>query len=433
MSYRNGISYLGSKTKVIELCNQFGGRVAVCPDWNGRVMTSTCDGLDGGSFGLINVHSIDNDSLELGFDFYGGEDQFTLSPEGGPFSLYYAVGEGSVHYSTADYLETPTGFTEGVFTVDSVPPDPEVRMRRSLRMTNLAGARFDLDVVRTVRLMESRDVASIFGRAVAVSLEQTDVSYVGYASHNSLINRGAAHTKSSGLVSIRLRSMLNSGGSTIAMVPFRPEIPDDPGSPVCTDFFGSSPHGRLRILPPAALLRADSKYRCQVGVCRKRALPYLGSIDFRDGLLTLIRFDMPAEPWKHDYLCNEYCETVSNTVVDFINTREYYLRSFAENTSPSTHDSEDPSENSVCDPGLSPYAGEVVRAYNHGPTVPGEVLMSRFYEFDVFSPSRELSKGETLSHHQYTLHVNADNRTLAFLIEQIFGVEYERIFEKMML
>lgn len=423
MSYRNGIAYLGSKTKVIELCNQFGGRVAVCPDWNGRVMTSTCDGLDGGSFGLINVHAIDHELSESGFDFYGGEDQLTLSPEGGPFSLYYTVGEEEIRHSMKDYVELPTGFTEGVFSVDSVPPDPEVRMRRSLRMTNLAGARFDLDVVRTVRLMESKDVAHAFGSAVAVSLEQTDVSYVGYATHNSLINRGAALTKSSGLVSIRLRSMFNSNANTIAVIPFRSEIPEESGPPICSDFFGSSPHGRLRILSPAALLRADSKYRCQVGVCRKRAMPYLGSIDFREGLLTLIRFDMPPEPWKHDYLCNEYCETVGNTVVDFVNAREFYVRSFDESR---TEDAEN-------DPEMSPYAGEVVRAYNHGPTMPGEPLTCFFYEFDVFSPAREMAKGEALAHHQYTLHVNADNRTLAYLVEKIFGVEYEQVFEKMML
>lgn len=428
VSYRNAINYLTTKTKVIELCNQLGARVAVCPDWNGRVMTSTSDGLDGNSFGLVNVYEIDRISLPAensyssSFLFCGGEDQLTLSPEGGPFSLYYAEPKIAHKNKSTIPIQFPNGYRESVFLVDTVPPAPEVRMRQSLQMTNIAGVRFDLDIVRTVKLLESKDVAAAFGRSVATTLEQTDVSYVGFMSSNSLLNRGVSHTKSSGLVSMRIRSMFNSSPNTIAVVPFQMGEKEILGPCVCTDFFGTAPHGRVRLFPQAALLRADSKYRCQVGVSRKRAMPFLGSIDFREGILTLQTFNMPEHPWESAYLCNDYCETSENTA-DFVRTREHYLEQLSnkklQTVSGCAHCEE------AC------FTGEVVRAYNHGPTLPGQPVSSFFYEFDTYSPAKELVRGESLTHSQCTLHINADNTTLSFLAEKILGVSYEKVFEKM--
>lgn len=434
MSYRNGLFYLGSKTRVLELCNQFGGRVIVCPEWNGRVMTSTCDGLDGGSFGLINVKAIDSEEVDDSFAFYGGEDQLTLSPEGGPFSLYYATIAGDKFSGPPELLAMPTGYREGAFSVDSLPQDPEVRMRRTLKMTNLAGMQFDLDLVRTVHLLAPREISGAFGDAVAVTLEQADVDYVAFSCSNTMINRGAAHSKLSGLVSLRLRSMFNSGQNTIAVIPYRRGSDEELGPAVCTDFFGSAPHGRIRMLPQAALLRADSKYRCQVGISRRRAMPCLGAIDFREGTLTLVTFELPRRPWEENYLCNAYCETVSNTTADFVNAREFYLSQtvLEENlgaVTPEEHAREEALFEVVDEE--TPYSGEVVRAYNHGPTIPGEEPTSRFFEFDIFSPARSLVKGESLTHRQYTLHISADNRTLAFLVRNTLGVEYEQVFEKM--
>lgn len=432
MSYRNGISYLGTKTKVVELCNQFGGRVAVCPEWNGRVMSSTSDGLDGNSFGMINVASINAGADDPSFDFYGGEDQLTLSPEGGPFSLYHSTGPRDQFVAAPSSPDYSNGFSEGPFHVDSVPPDPEIRMRRSVRLTNLAGARFDLDIVRTIRLLSMQEIVSIFGDGLAVSLEQSDVSFVGFASINSLVNCGQAHSKSSGLVSIRTRSMYNSGASTVAIVPFRRGNDEDLGPAFCADFFGMSPHGRLRVLPEAALLRADSKFRCRIGLSRKRALPRIGSIDFREGILTLVAFDMPERPWEYDYLSNEYCDTVARAVPDFVSAREFHLRSPADREVGEAGARHEENPTNCCSRDRL-YAGEVVRAYNHGPSVPGEILSSFFYEFDVFSPARELVRGGTLKHHQYTLHVNADNRTLEYLVRNLLHVEYGQVFEKMMI
>jgi len=338
MSYRDSLNYLGSKTRIIELCNQIGGRVVVCPDWNGRVMTSTCNGIDGNSFGFINVREIDAQHVKE----YGGESHLVLPLDDGPFE------------------------------VDSMPQTPSVRMRHSARKT------FEADIVRIVRLLDNHNIRLAFGSDVAVSLEQTDISYVGFVTVNSIINphHGEPFSLLNENVSMRLCGMFNSGQSSIAIIPFQSDGESHlETSVVNTDFFGSSPHGRLRILPQAALLRADGKYRCRIAIPGKRAVSSFGAIDFRDGLLTLIKFDLS------DFEDDSY---------------------------------------------------EPVWAYNHGPTEPGETDFARYYEFNVSFPIHERHHNEVLTRHQYTLHINADNRTLAYLIQKFLGVDYEKVYEKMM-
>ncbi|MDR2115029.1 MAG: hypothetical protein LBP87_01460 [Planctomycetaceae bacterium] len=355
MSYRNAIDYLGSKTRIFELCNQIGGRIVICPDWNGNVMTSTCDGIDGNSFGLINVNAIDAGKTDWFYNSYGGEDQLVFFPE------------------------------NGKFVIDSMPQHPVVRMRRSVRLNTTLNTTLntahknhaEFDLIRTVRLLERYDVHEAFGDAVAISLDQMDVSFVGFITANSIVNSTTHSPLWTHPVSVQIRGMFNSGQSTVAIIPFQPAEEPESEIPIDTNFFGSSPHGRLRLLPSAALLRTDGKYRCQVTVPREQAKPFLGALDFREGTLTLVTFDMLDLPYSDEL-------------------------------------------------------EQKVQAYNHGPTFPGETDFAPFYKFNIFSLIHELPHDETLIFHQSTLHINADNRTLAYLVQEIFGVEYEQIYEKMM-
>jgi hypothetical protein len=348
VSYRDAVNYLGTKTRIHELYNQIGGRIVICPDWNGNVMTSTCDGIDGNSFGLINVKAIDAGKTDWFYNSHGGEDQFIFLPE------------------------------TGTFVIDSLPQPSVLRMRRSVRLNADHGNRAELDIIRTVRLLERHEIHFAFGNAAAISLDQMDVSFVGFVTVNSIVNSAIRSPSWSHPVSIQVRGMFNSGQSTVAIIPFQSVNENELESavPVDTDFFGSSPHGRLRFLPSAVLLRTDGKLRCQVTTSRNQIKPVLGAIDFREGTLTLVAFDLELPYW-------------------------------------------DESE-------------QTVRAYNHGPSFPGETEFAQFYEFNIFSLIHELPHGETQTLHQYTLHINADNRTLTYLVQEVLGVEYEQVYEKMM-
>ena len=68
-------------------------RVAVCPQWQGRVMTSTCGGPPARASGSSTTNSSGPGKLNPHFNNYGAEERLWLSPEGGQFSLWFKPGK----------------------------------------------------------------------------------------------------------------------------------------------------------------------------------------------------------------------------------------------------------------------------------------------------------------------------------------------------
>jgi hypothetical protein len=87
-----------------------GARVAVCPDLQGRVMTSAASGDPGSSFGWINHDLLASGKKDPHFNAYGGEDRFWLGPEGGQFALFFAKGAtfDLAHWFAAATTPSPT-------------------------------------------------------------------------------------------------------------------------------------------------------------------------------------------------------------------------------------------------------------------------------------------------------------------------------------
>lgn len=462
MSYQNGLNFLESKTKVLELSNDFGARIAVCPFWNGRVMTSTCNGLGGDSYGLIDVRGIENivdnanDNTNRTFPC-GGENQFTLSPDRGRFSICHTTNIKDDDYYLHDLhqngLDFPMGYTEGPFDVDFGLSDGILRMRRSFSATNISGAKFDLNAVRKIRLLNESHLLDIFSNNAFVALEHPEVSYVAYETSDTLVNSGAAFSQYSGLVSIRVKNMFNASPFSAMIVPFRNGNEDELGPPIQSDFFGISSRYRLHLLSNAALLRADGLLRGQIGVSRHRTLSYCAAINFRSGVLSIIAFNLPDDPVACRYMSNDFFESGNDSgeVPDFLSTRERFLKFVSEQENSlrrSLNYTSNLPINSAADstkkPGKAtllsqltkerqesdPYSGEVIRAYNHGPVLRNrEEIIFPYFEMDTFSPAKELRKGESITHTQYTVHICADTDTLNYLIRSILNLDMEQIYD----
>ena len=128
-TYREAKEYLAGHTPVVELTDPAGARVAICPEWQGRVMTSTCGGEDGPSFGFIYREFIDSGKPNLHFANYGGEDRLWLSPEGGPYSLWFKPGVEQ----TIDNWFTPPALNEGGFDALADSDAGHCRMERPMK------------------------------------------------------------------------------------------------------------------------------------------------------------------------------------------------------------------------------------------------------------------------------------------------------------
>ena len=261
MSYHDALNYLVQKTSVIELYDQLGGRVAVCPEWNGRVMTSTCGGLEGDSFGCINVQAIDTDS----YDDFGGEDQWTLSP--------------LIHS----------------FAVESIKAHHAV-LQHTLRMADANGTSVECQLTREIFLLSRFQASEMFDDAVTEALKQIDVSVVGFYTENTVRSPERVY------IACRQRGMFNASPHTAVIVPAPPmSFLSEPFS-VDIDYLGGAPHGRIRYLSKTLLIRADGQRQCQVTMPYSTAPPIIGAIERRSGTLTLWTFDLPKEYELNDVI-----------------------------------------------------------------------------------------------------------------------------------
>ena len=391
MSYGAAREFLAKHTELIELTNGEGARVAICPAWQGRVMTSTCGGLEGLSFGFINDEYITAGKPNRHFDNYGAEERLWLSPEGGQFSLWFEPGKPQ----NLDNWFTPPAFNEGAWKVVSAADPqagaPPLRMATTMKLQNTSGTQFHLDVSRGVRLLGHSDLKKMLGESAAKKIAAAGVKSVAYETDNRLTNRGADMTCEKGLVSIWILGMMNSGPQTVVIVPYKPGSEAELGHVVKSDYFGAVPAERLRTLPEAVLLRADGNYRSKIGISQQRARNVVGSIDFQNNVLTLVNFSMPADPTKKLYMNNQWGG-----------------------------------------PSAEPYKGDVVNSYNDGPLAPGKKGLGPFYEVESLSPAKALKTGESLSHQHRTIHIQADPATLADLAKEVLGVDLEKVKNAML-
>jgi hypothetical protein len=385
MTYGEAKDFLKKYTKVIELNDGSGGVAVVTPEYQGRVMTSSCDGDKGASFGFINFKHIESGKVDKHFNNYGGEERLWLSPEGGPFSLWFKP--GVKEQTLADWY-TPPAFNEGGWKVTK--EKDEVEMTVPMKFSNASATDFWLDVTRSVRMLKEKDLVDLFGKDAVAKMTAKGVKRVAYETGNQIKNTGPAMSKDKGLVSMWILGMITSGPETVIVVPYKAGSEADLGYVVKGDYFGAVPPERLKVTPEAVLFRADAKFRSKIGIPQKRAKNVLGSIDYKNNVLTIVSLNMPADPTKELYMSNAWVL-----------------------------------------PQPAPYAGDVVNCYNDGPQgdKPG---FGDFYEIESLSPAKELKTGESLKHLHRTIHIQADPAVLAPLAKEILGVEWDAVRKEML-
>ena len=374
-SFGEDVAFLKQHTAVVVLAGTKGdARVAVCPELQGRVMTSSARGDRGLSYGWINRELIASRQRTPHINAYGGEDRFWLGPEGGQFALFFKKGE---RFDLPHWWTPPAIDTEP-YPVTARGPD-RISFGKRMSLVNYAGTRFDLELQRTVRLMDSREIATALGLRAA---PEKDV--VGYESENRITNVGSgAWRKETGLVSVWILGMFKPAARTTVVMPFEPG-PEPERGPVVNDaYFGKVPGDRLVVGERVLFFKGDGRHRSKIGVSAARARPVLGSYDASAGVLTLVRFDRPQG--ASDYV------------------------------------------NSMWEIQKEPYRGDVVNSYNDGPPEPGAKPLGPFYELETSSPAAALAPGESLVHRHRTIHYTGDEKALDAVARATLGVSLAQI------
>ena len=190
-------------------------KVMVIPAWQGRVMTTSASGDEGDSYGWINYRFINEGKVSSQFNPVGGEERFWLGPEGGPFSLYFKEGQEQVY---DNWIVPPVLDTEA-FDIKS-QDNSSIRFVKDTRLTNASGTTFDMNIDRTVSLMDAGEVAADFNIQLT-----NDMKIVAYKSENKITNTGdKAWTKEGGLVSVWMLGCFNPTPTTTVFIPYKWKI-----------------------------------------------------------------------------------------------------------------------------------------------------------------------------------------------------------------
>jgi hypothetical protein len=142
-------------------------------------------------------------------------------------------------------------------------------------------------------------------------------------------------------------------------------------------YFGKVPADRLAVRDGFLVMTADGHYRSKIGVPPGRAKAALGSYSASARLLTVV--------------------TLSDLA-----PRGYV--------------------NSLWEEQPDPLTGDVVNAYNDGPTEPGKPSLGGFYELETSSPAAALAPKASLRHDQTTFHFVGDAAALEPIAQRMLGV-----------
>jgi len=363
--------FIRKHVKVIEL-KDGNSAIALVPEWQGRVMTSTAAGEEGFSFGWINRDLIASGKTLPHFNPFGGEERLWLGPEGGQFSIYFKQGEEFIYnnWQVPDWLDTlPFEVVNHTDSSALFALDAETR--------NYSGTNLKFRIEREVILLKPDLIRKQLG------LDLTGLNSVGYRSDNKIINKGEnGWVKETGLLSIWMLGMFNPSPSVVVVIPINPGDEQVMGPPVNDNYFGKIPEDRLKVTDNHIFFRADGKSRGKIGISPMRTGEIMGSYDAANNILTILVCRLPEG--NYDYV------------------------------------------NSAWQIQENPYSGDALNSYNDGPLEDGS-QMGPFYELETSSPAAALKPGEELEHVQFTLHITGDRELLNDVSLKALGVSLEQI------
>ena len=371
-TYGHDIEFLKKHhVEIVELTSPDGlSRIAVAPNYQGRVMTSTSGGYAGESYGWINYKLISSEIIDPQVNHVGGEDRFWLGPEGGLFSFYFKKGDEQ----NFENWFVPKEIDSERFDI-SKSASSSIVFTKNAALHNASDNLFNIGIERTISILSKDDVEKLF----SVNFSP-DLKFIAFQSENRITNTGTqAWTRKTGLPSIWLLGMFNPTPTTTVFIPYNE---DGEGAVVNTDYFEKVNPDRMVIKNGIIFFKIDGAYRTKIGIPATRAKDLCGSYDTEKNVLTLVWYNLPNIP------------------EGYVNSR--------------WGDQEDP------------FDGDVINSYNDGPVADGSI-MGPFYEIETSSPGAALDPGQSLKHVMMVVHVSGDKNQLNKLVQKLFATNLDQI------
>ena len=376
-TFGQDVEFLNQHVQTIVLTGDDNCKLACVAAWQGRIMTSTCGGDDGDSFGYLNHNAITSDTIDPVINLYGGEDRIWVSPEGGQFSVFFDPG---VDMDFANWRTPPCIDTEPFEVVGQ--DERSVDFRKRTQLINWSGFAYDLQIDRRVLLLSSDKIRERIG------LPLDGIQFVGHESQNKFMNAGGtAWTPETGMPAGWSICMNKPSSDATVIVPFKKGSDKKLGKIVTADYFGELDGSRLQVDEAGGRIYflGDGKLRSKLGISPARTTGRLGSWDAERGVFSVVEFNMPTAP--HGYT------------------------------------------NNLWEMQDDPFCGDALNSYNDGPNDSGETF-GGFFELETMGPALALAPGESGTHVHCTMRFQGDRDAMNGLAEHVFGVGLDEIESK---
>lgn len=366
--YTSTFSKLKERTSVIQLFENNGAsRLLVCPELQGKIICSSCNGETGQKNGWIAKEFYENRNFDL--NNIGGEDRLWIGPLGSQFSFYYQ----QISPLNEANWKVPGDLSLGGFIVKS-QTNSKISMHRSIQLKNFIGTEFTLDIERDLSILEKRKIE----KNLSINLSPS-VDYVGFESKNTLTNSGKIkHVKETGLVSLWSAGMFQGTDDTYVLIPLDKNIHKDS----LYASMGKLSEDRFRIIDGILLFKVDGRYRSKIGIPSKIAPTRYGCYSKSMARLTIVEFQWDSEG------------SYSKTGPEFQK---------------------------------EPFVGEAIPIYNNGPMDLTISEDSSFYELESLSSMKELSPEESIEHVHTVYHFSAEFQELQILSQMLLGFDLTKI------
>ena len=355
-----------------------GRRQVVCaPSLVGRVMTSTLNGSRGDALGRVGVNAIRKGPVDPVFNDFGGEERFWFGPEGSQFGLHFT----STDQTLANY-RVQAGMSCQPYEILSAPTELGfVTMHSRMELINCFGTHFEVDVLRTVTILEY----------CPYTLGYSDrLDFVGFQSESLITNVGDKPIAwETGVLSAWTIGQQPNGRRCAIVLPFQIGSDAELGELIRRDYIahlcpgGHLPANRWRVGNDHVLIRTDGECRMKIGVGKRRARDRFGSIDLDE------------------------CHLIIN---DFGFYREMeYVAPYWRNLSP----------RELVD-------GEAISVYVDGPDETGQPG-GDFYELETLSPALCLLPKESFTHRNRVFHVRGELPMIGAVCQKFLGASLREV------
>jgi hypothetical protein len=359
------LSEKGNDLHVLE-SNDAQAQVIVSAHYQGKIFTSTAEGLGGKSLGYVNYKAFEAGEPNEHINAYGGENRLWIGPEGGRFSIFFKPGVAQVynHWHTPKPMDTEPW--------QRLAADRKtIEMEKEMQVSNYTGSRLHLKIRRKVTLLDTVQIAALLGIS-----PDNQVKTVAYSTGNTLTNlNDFIWTPDTGTVCLWVLDMFSTGPRAFTIVPYVEGDEKELGIVATTAYFGEIPPGRYKEKDGCIFLKTDGEYRSKIGLNSKRTKAIAGNYNPDSQHLTVATFD--------------------------IDRNAVYL-------------------NQEWDPRKDPLTGDVFNAYNDGPLDDGSI-MGPFLELESGSPAAFIAPGESLTHHHNVFHFTGEEAALGTIAQALFG------------